>query len=46
MGNVCCAPPKENAEDTSRGRGPIDITKLDIARKAKDEGNYGTHSYS
>jgi hypothetical protein len=46
MGNVCCAPPKENEEDASRGRGPIDITKLDIARLAKDDGDYGTNGYS
>jgi len=32
MGNICCAPIPENAEDASRGiTGPIDIKKLDLA---------------
>jgi hypothetical protein len=45
MGNICCAPPKQNQDDISRG-GPMDIKKLDAATKAKEDGDYGTNTYS
>ena len=47
MGNICCAPAPQNAEDASRGvTGPIEIKKQNSATHAKEHGDYGAGSYS